>query len=209
MTSLKASFDPRSNSIGFLRWLMAFMVIFSHAGPSAGFYGGHDLGTQWSDEQSLGGVAPSPGSSSCPASSSPRARWGARSTPRYFWRRIMRIFPGWFLILLVTAFVFAPIAWVRETGSIDGFWDATVDSPLTYFSNNMWLPLNQHGIAGMGTSDPLLRDPRRIRMERIGMDTRVRVRRATSSSPSSGVVGALSNRLVGGDHRDGRSSSWP
>ena len=27
MTSLKESFDPRSNSIGFLRWLMAFMVI--------------------------------------------------------------------------------------------------------------------------------------------------------------------------------------
>ena len=28
------------DSIGFVRWLMAFMVIFSHAGPLAGFYGG-------------------------------------------------------------------------------------------------------------------------------------------------------------------------
>ena len=45
MISLKESFDPRSNSIGFLRWLMAFMFIFSHAGPLAGFYGGEDLGT--------------------------------------------------------------------------------------------------------------------------------------------------------------------
>ena len=57
MTSLSTAFDPRNNAIGFLRWLMAFMVIFSHAGPIAGFYGGKDLGTQWSTEQSLGGVA--------------------------------------------------------------------------------------------------------------------------------------------------------
>ena len=57
MSTLAARFDPRNNSIGFLRWLLAFAVIFSHAGPIAGFYGGKDLGTQWSDEQSLGGVA--------------------------------------------------------------------------------------------------------------------------------------------------------
>ncbi|NLA35263.1 MAG: hypothetical protein GX868_06185, partial [Actinobacteria bacterium] len=57
LTSLATAFDAKSNSIGFLRWLMAFMVIFSHAGPIAGFYGGKDLGTQWSSEQSLGGVA--------------------------------------------------------------------------------------------------------------------------------------------------------
>ena len=55
--TLAEAFDPRANSIGFLRWLMAFLVIFSHAGPLAGFYGGKDLGTTISTEQSLGGVA--------------------------------------------------------------------------------------------------------------------------------------------------------
>ena len=44
--SVAQAFNSRSNSIGFLRWLMAFMVIFSHAGPIAGFYGGEDLGVQ-------------------------------------------------------------------------------------------------------------------------------------------------------------------
>ena len=33
--SVAQAFNSRSNSIGFLRWLMAFMVIFSHAGPIA------------------------------------------------------------------------------------------------------------------------------------------------------------------------------
>ena len=111
MTSLKASFDPRSNSIGFLRWLMAFMVIFSHAGPLAGFYGGHDLGTQISDEQSLGGVAVA-GFFFLSGFLITKSKMGRASTPRFFWRRIMRIFPGWFLILIITAYVLAPIAYV-------------------------------------------------------------------------------------------------
>lgn len=153
MTSLKESFDPRSNSIGFLRWALAFVVIFSHAGPLAGFYGGHDLGTQWSTEQSFGGVAVA-GFFFLSGFLITKSKMGRASTPRYFWRRIMRIFPGFFLVLIVTAYILAPIAWMREAGTMDGFWDAAVDSPLTYFSNNMWLPLNQHSIAGMGTTIP-------------------------------------------------------
>ena len=118
MTSLKESFDPRNNSIGFLRWLLAFMVIFSHAGPLGGFYGGRDLGTQWSDEQSLGGVAVA-GFFFLSGFLITKSKMGRASTPRYVWRRIMRIVPGWWLVLLVTAFVLAPIAWLRESGSMD------------------------------------------------------------------------------------------
>ena len=57
--SVAQAFNSRSNSIGFLRWLMAFMVIFSHAGPIAGFYGGEDLGVQLfeGDLHPTGGIA--------------------------------------------------------------------------------------------------------------------------------------------------------
>jgi peptidoglycan/LPS O-acetylase OafA/YrhL len=153
LISVKQAFDPRNNSIGFLRWLMAFMVIFSHAGPLAGFYGGKDLGTQFSDEQSLGGVAVA-GFFFISGFLITKSKMGRSSTPRYFWRRIMRIFPGWFFVLLVTAYGLAPLAWLREHGSMAGFWDAASESPFTYFSNNMWLPLVQHNIAGMGSSLP-------------------------------------------------------
>ena len=196
MTSLKESFDPRSNSIGFLRWLMAFMVIFSHAGPLGGFYGGQDLGTQWSTEQSLGGVAVA-GFFFLSGFLITKSKMGRSSTPRYFWRRIMRIFPGWFLILIVTAYVFAPIAWMQESGSMDGFWNATIESPFTYFSNNMWLPLNQHNIAGMGTSIPFYTIHGGFEWNgsawtlafEFGCYILVAI---------LGVIGALSNRLVGG-----------
>lgn len=196
MTSLKESFDPRSNSIGFLRWLMAFMVIFSHAGPLAGFYGGHDLGTQFSDEQSLGGVAVA-GFFFLSGFLITKSKMGRASTGRYFWRRIMRIFPGWFLVLIITAYVLAPIAYLRENGSWDGFWDATTDSPFTYFSNNMWLPLEQHNIAGMGTSLPFYQIHGGFEWNGSAWTLAFEFS-AYILVAVLGVAGALANRLIGG-----------
>lgn len=132
---------------------MAFMVIFSHAGPLGGFYGGKDLGSQWSTEQSFGGVAVC-GFFFLSGFLITKSRMGSASTPRFFWRRVMRIIPAWWATLLVVAFLLGPIAWLREHGSIDGYFNAGVDSPLTYFVNNMSLILGQPSIAGMGTSIP-------------------------------------------------------
>lgn len=151
---LADAFDPRANSIGFLRWLLAFLVIFSHAGPLGGFYGGHDLGVQISEEQSLGGVAVA-GFFFFSGFLITQSRMGRSSIFRYFWRRALRIMPAFWLALLVTAFVLAPIAWWRETGSIDGYFTAPRESPWTYFLNNMWLELGQRNIAEMGSSLPL------------------------------------------------------
>ncbi len=196
MISLKQAFDPFSNSIGFLRWLMAFMVIFSHAGPLGGFYGGKDLGTQWSDEQSLGGVAVA-GFFFLSGFLITKSKMGRASTPRFFWRRIMRIFPGWFLILIVTAYAFAPIAWLRENGTMDGFWNAATESPFTYFSNNMWLPLIQHNIAGMGESLPFYQLHGGFEWNGSAWTLAFEFG-AYILVGVLGVVGALANRVVGG-----------
>lgn len=152
--TLDKAFDPRANSIGFLRWLMAFAVIFSHAGPLAGFYDGEDLGVQLSHEQSLGGVAVA-GFFFFSGFLITKSRRGKSTIFRYFWRRALRIFPAFWLALLLTAFVLAPIAWNQSRGDMDAYWNATTDSPLTYFWNNMWLELGQRNIAGMGESLPL------------------------------------------------------
>ena len=149
--TLVEAFNPRANSIGFLRWFLAFLVIFSHAGPLAGFYGGKDLGSQWSTEQSFGGVAVA-GFFFFSGFLITKSRMGRSSTPRYFWRRAMRIIPAWWLTLVLTAFVLGPIAWQRETGGSAGYFNATAASPLTYFVNNMWLTIGQPNIAGMGGS---------------------------------------------------------
>jgi peptidoglycan/LPS O-acetylase OafA/YrhL len=150
--SVATSFSSRANSIGFFRWLMAFLVIFSHAGPVAGFYNQKDLGVQISDEQSLGGVAVA-GFFFFSGFLITRSR---RRTGiiRYFWRRCLRIMPAFWTALLLTGFVLAPIAWHRESGSMNGFWNADYDSPFTYVFQNMFLKLDQRNIAGMGSSVP-------------------------------------------------------
>jgi peptidoglycan/LPS O-acetylase OafA/YrhL len=196
VTSLAAVFDPRKNSIGFLRWFLAFLVIFSHAGPIAGFYGGKDLGTQWSTEQSFGGVAVC-GFFFLSGFLISRSKMGRTTTVRYFWHRFLRIYPGWFLALLVTAYVFAPLAWVQEKGTWNGFWDATADSPFTYFSRNVTLILNQLNIAGMGTSLPLYTDHGILDWNGSAWTLAFEFG-AYILVAVLGVSGALANRLVGG-----------
>lgn len=196
MTDLGRAFDPRRNAIGFLRWFLAFLVIFSHAGPIAGFYGGKDLGTQWSSEQSFGGVAVC-GFFFLSGFLISRSKMGRTTTVRFFWHRFLRIYPGWFLALLVTAFVFAPIAWFHEKGTWAGFWDATSESPLTYFSSNFTLILRQLNIAGMGTDLPLYRDHGILDWNGSAWTLAFEFG-AYIFVAALGIFGALSNRIAGG-----------
>lgn len=147
------AFDPRANSLDFLRWLMAFLVIFSHAGPIAGFYGGEDLGVQISREQSLGGVAVA-GFFFFSGFLITKSRMGRSTMWRYLWRRCLRIFPAFWASLILTVLVFAPIAWRTVHGTFDGYWSAVVESPKTYFFDNMFLFLNQRNIGGLGETVP-------------------------------------------------------
>ncbi|WP_295827984.1 acyltransferase [uncultured Microbacterium sp.] len=149
VTTLGAAFDPRKNSIGFLRWLMAFMVIFSHAGPVAGIFGAADIGAQWGAETSLGGVAVT-GFFFLSGMLITRSMMRSKSPFRYLWHRVVRIYPAWFLILIVTAFLLAPLAWIHTQGSVRGFASYPYDSPWTYVYNNFTLVLNQWAIAGTG-----------------------------------------------------------
>ncbi|MFK4853271.1 acyltransferase family protein [Microbacterium sp. ZW T6_19] len=151
--SIAQAFNPRSNSLDFLRWLMAFLVIFSHSGPVAGFYGGHDLGVQISDEQSLGGVAVA-GFFFFSGFLITKSRMGRSTIWRYFWRRCLRIFPAFWAALVLTVVLLAPIAWHLEKGTFDGYWSAAVEAPTTYFIDNMFLTLGQRNIAGLGETVP-------------------------------------------------------
>jgi peptidoglycan/LPS O-acetylase OafA/YrhL len=150
--TVSSEFSSRTNCIGFFRWFFAFAVIFSHAGPVAGLYGGKDLGTQISSEQSIGGVAVA-GFFFFSGYLITRSR-ERTGTVRFFWHRVLRIFPAFWLALLVTAFVLAPVAWMKAHGSADGYWGADLDNPLTYFPQNMFLMLDQRNIAGMGAGLP-------------------------------------------------------
>jgi peptidoglycan/LPS O-acetylase OafA/YrhL len=130
------------------------MVIFSHVGPLAGFYSGRDLGTQWSDEQSFGGVAIG-GFFFLSGFLITRSKLRVRSTIRFFWHRFLRIFPGFLTVLIITAYVIAPLSWWWRYRTWDGYFTASSESPFSYVFNNMTLILNQLNIANFGQDLPL------------------------------------------------------
>ncbi len=56
--TIEGEFDPRRNSLGFLRMVFAVMVLIDHSFPLGGFHGGTDPMWGWTNgQESLGGLA--------------------------------------------------------------------------------------------------------------------------------------------------------
>jgi peptidoglycan/LPS O-acetylase OafA/YrhL len=144
----------RRNSFGFLRWVLAALVVVDHSFPISGLDGGADPLWKWSRSQdSLGGLAVAgffmiSGFLVC------NSYFASSSSGRYLWKRFLRIFPGYWVCLAVTAFVFAPLAWIHERGSLDSsFFDGTT-SPLHYVSANFFLHIHQWDVDGLLNHTP-------------------------------------------------------
>jgi peptidoglycan/LPS O-acetylase OafA/YrhL len=149
------AFNPRNNSLNFLRLALASVVVLSHAFPLGGFNVPNAInGTGYGELAVYGffGI-----SGYLIAGSAIRHRPG-----RYLWQRFLRIFPGFWACLIVTALLFGVIAWLKGPPvphcNISCYFDARVNSPWGYVYRNMLLTLHQSSIAGTprGTSLPLV-----------------------------------------------------
>ncbi|MDG4786337.1 acyltransferase [Micromonospora sp. WMMD1102] len=79
---------------------------------------------------------------------------GMRSSLRqYLWARILRVFPGLWVCLLVTAFGFAPLVAFLENGSLDGFWEHP-GGPVDYVITNWLASMEQFTISGLLSDTP-------------------------------------------------------
>lgn len=72
------------------------------------------------------------------------------SLRRYLWHRALRILPGFWLSLLLTALVVAPLLAVLEGRSITSVFTVP-DSALDYLTRNALLHIAQFGISGLAT----------------------------------------------------------
>jgi peptidoglycan/LPS O-acetylase OafA/YrhL len=99
--------SDRHNSLNFLRLALALMVVASHA------YGIGYFGTEGVLHGTTFGTVAVDGffgiSGYLIASSATRNNAG-----RYLWQRFLRIFPGFWVALIVTAFVFGAIGWFSQ-----------------------------------------------------------------------------------------------
>jgi peptidoglycan/LPS O-acetylase OafA/YrhL len=61
--------------------------------------------------------------------------------------RVARILPGYLVSLVMVAFAFAPIAYVVQRGSLDGFLTSS-NTPLSFVFNNALLKVQDYSVAG-------------------------------------------------------------
>ncbi len=138
----------RANSLNFLRLALALLVIFSHTFPIGGFGNERIIGNQTLGDVSVDGFFAISGFLICGSAVRHTTRLGLRrGLVKYFWDRVLRIFPAFWLCLIVTATVFVTIGWWSAHHGIGGYWSAP-RSPLHYVADNSYLRMNDYTIAG-------------------------------------------------------------
>lgn len=136
-----STFPHRDNSLNGLRLALAICVIISHAWPLGGF--GDD--PAWGS-MNLGQFAVA-GFFAISGWLITRSRLSSE-LPDYAWRRFIRIYPGFFVALLVVAFVFAPL------GSALGGGAYSISAGVRYVAQNLFLQVNAFSVGGGPTSVP-------------------------------------------------------
>ena len=136
------AFDPTRNAFAFLRMVLALLVIVCHCFFLGGV-GTDPLGRITEGRHSLGEIAVAifflfSGFLIT------RSRLRARSVGRFLWHRFLRIFPGYWVCLLVTAFLFSPLFELIKHGAF------SADASWAYIRGNWAMfHLNGFSIAGV------------------------------------------------------------
>lgn len=148
-TSIGEAFDPRSNSFGFLRTVFALLVVVDHAFPLGGYNSGVDPMWAWTKgQEDIGGMAVA-GFFVLSGFLVTRSFEGSPNVVRYLWKRILRIFPGFWVCLAVTALVFGTIATLYQHGTLSGYFNVSGVGPVGYAYHNAFLNMNQWDINGL------------------------------------------------------------
>ncbi|MER8042829.1 acyltransferase [Streptomyces sp. NPDC094032] len=134
----------RHNSLGLLRLLLASAVVVSHA-RILGYGGKEYLHTFTGGQTDLGKLSVY---GFFVLSGILVTRSGMRlGLGRFLWHRALRIFPGFWVCLMVAAFVAAPLLYWRLHSTLDGF--NGPHGPFDYLTSNWAVATNQYDISGV------------------------------------------------------------
>lgn len=143
--------DLRHNSVDAVRLGLALLVVFSHAFPLSG--NPHEPLAVWSHGVTSFGEVAVAGFFTLSGYLITRSFERVASLPRYLWHRALRILPGFWVCLLLTAFVIAPIS-----ARLAGMWQHTLwtapDGPISYLRANWQVRIQQWQIAGLPLKVP-------------------------------------------------------
>lgn len=144
--TLGTAFDPRANALNFLRLLLASAVIFGHAALLGGYVLARPVMLAFSEVAVDGFFAVSGFLITRSWCTHPDWR-------RFLWHRSLRILPAFWVCLLATALVFAPISVMLQGYPLSSYWSASA-GPWSYLWRNALLWIGQPAIAGTPNSVP-------------------------------------------------------
>lgn len=138
------------NAIGFLRLLFAGMVVVSHAFPVGGF-GADPLGPVTNGQVEIGQF----GLFGFFALSGYLIARSAAvyDTLSFLWRRVLRLYPAFLVVLVVGAVVVGPLALLRTPDGLSGYWQGP-EGPVGYVVDNSRLAIRRFGIQDVFAQDP-------------------------------------------------------
>ena len=142
--SAEKTLSLRDNGYDLLRLLLAAVVVYTHSYAVGGF-GPEPLKSFSKENVILGelGVLGFFGLSGFLVSAS-FAR--SKSLISYFLKRARRIFPGFWVCLVITAFVFAPAIWLLRGQALGEFPWVGPSGAWDYVTGNFFLQIRQHGV---------------------------------------------------------------
>ncbi|OAK54847.1 acyltransferase family protein [Rhodococcoides kyotonense] len=149
MASIDVAFDRRRNSLNFLRLVFALAVIVSHTWPLTGAGPEPRLGDMTLGHWSVAGFFVISGYLIT------ASRMNEQSTSKYLWRRVLRIYPGYWVCIAVVGLVAAPIVWFLAGNNGLGVF-TRADGGLAYFLKNITLFRGQVDVAGTTSIDQFL-----------------------------------------------------
>ncbi|TFD86264.1 acyltransferase family protein [Cryobacterium serini] len=141
--SIAEALGGHRNSLGLLRLILASVVIFDHAFPLGG-YGADPFWNLTRGQASLGSLAVG-GFFAISGYLITKSGMTA-DVVQFLWRRVLRIFPAYWAVLLFTAFIVAPIVWVSAGQSLGSYFTLAPNNPLNYFTANWDLNIGTYGI---------------------------------------------------------------
>jgi peptidoglycan/LPS O-acetylase OafA/YrhL len=141
------AFNPKDNAFGFLRLVLAVLVVFSHSFPIGGF-GIDALETFTQGRHTIGLVAVGMFFVLSGFLITRSAASGV-SVGRFLWHRFLRIFPGYWVCLIVCGLIFAPYFAYVEHGTLQRVFSASGTSPQGYILHNAGL-LHLNGFSVLG-----------------------------------------------------------
>jgi peptidoglycan/LPS O-acetylase OafA/YrhL len=141
--SIAEALDGHRNAFGLLRLFFAALVLVNHAFPLGGF-GEDPLWGVTRGQASFGAIAVL---GFFAISGYLIAKSGmSTDVVTFLWRRVLRIFPGYWLVLIVAAFVVGPLIWTLDGNQFLDYFHLGGNGPAAYFANNWTLQIGTYAI---------------------------------------------------------------